>query len=206
MPCRRHAAVMAQPHLPPSCPAQALPATGGPGAPAHTRGIMSRRRGEDAAALMDALFRSLCGGKALASESGRSARCRSDAQSIHERFAIEKGRARGGGSAPPALNRAEKPRFFLRNDSPYGLKRKPFQTENARGQRPQETLSTQDEKACFSPACTDGRAIRDATVRCRSRSRCSRRSCGPARPARRRSPAPRRGTSIRHCDGRAPRR
>ena len=47
-----------------------------------------------------------------------------------ERFAIEEVNMRGGSTAPPGQKCTEKPRFFPRNDSPYGLKHEAFQTEN----------------------------------------------------------------------------
>ena len=54
--------------------------------------------------------------------------------SIHcliERFAFEKGKTRGGDTAPPGLKQVEKLRFFPLNARSYGLKREVFQTENA---------------------------------------------------------------------------
>ena len=50
-----------------------------------------------------------------------------------ERFTFEKGKTRGGGTAHPGQNLAEKQRFFSRIGRPYGLKCRAFQTENALG-------------------------------------------------------------------------
>ncbi|WP_300773336.1 hypothetical protein [uncultured Desulfovibrio sp.] len=47
-----------------------------------------------------------------------------------EHFAFEKGKMRGGTTAPPRQNQAEKPRFSVKRQA-VCLKRKAFQTENA---------------------------------------------------------------------------
>ena len=49
---------------------------------------------------------------------------------VIERFNLEKGETRGGGTAPPTAPSARKNAFFPRNDRPYGLKHNAFQAKN----------------------------------------------------------------------------
>ena len=203
MPCRQHAAVMTQPHLPPSCPTLALPAAHAgrerPSYPGHgvtpVRGRCRRPSGRP--------LPHRRGGKVVTSQCGRPARCRSNTCQHTSVLPLKTAKREAAAQRRPA-KRKRKNRVFPRNDRPYGLERTAFQTENARGQRLQEILATQGEKP-FS--CLRGRPRHLRRGRpLPKRLRCSRHSCGPALPARRRSPAPRRGTSIRHCDGKAPRK
>ena len=153
MPCRQHAAVMTQPHLPPSCPTLALPAAHAgrerPSYPGHgvtpVRGRCRRPSGRP--------LPHRRGGKVVTSQCGRPARCRSNTCQHTSVLPLKTAKREAAAQRRPA-KRERKNRVFPRNDRPYGLERTAFQTENARGQRLQETLATQGKKPFFLSART----------------------------------------------------
>ena len=70
---------------------------------------------------------------------------------IQKRFAFEKGRTRGGGTAPPGLSfRGKKHAFSAKQQAVWGLKRKAFETENAQD-RPLSPADTNSRRA--PPPC-----------------------------------------------------
>lgn len=70
---------------------------------------------------------------------------------ISEHFPFAKSKARGGGTASPGRDQAEKPRFFPRNARPQGLKSETFQTKSSNaGVATRQGLAAGEERP-FSP-------------------------------------------------------
>ena len=152
MPCRQNAAVMAQSHLPPSCPMRVLP-------PHEGRERLNVR--------------------AQSITPAQERLCRSSGNAHFTTLAAEKSQRLETAGLPAA------------------------------GATPCQHRDSACKRRCPRKAksllfaCLHGRSpTYGATVRYRNWFRCSRRSYGRALQVRRQSPAPQRGTSIRHCDGR----